>query len=118
MLPSGISSVEHKTLRQALLIGSLLAVLVLALYWPVQSFDFVNLAEAEWHLNEALRVNRGSAEAHNNLGILRTAQGRMEDAIVCFLKARELAPGNAVIEENLRIACEKQQTNRLAKETL
>ena len=76
------------------------------------------LAEAEWHLNEALRINRGSAEAHNNLGILRTAQGRIEDAIACFLKARELAPGNAVIEENLRIAYEKQQMNRLAKETL
>ena len=60
------------------------------------------MGDAETHLSEALRVNPRNAEAHNNLGIVRTAQGRTEDAIASFLKARELMPGNAAIETNLQ----------------
>jgi Tfp pilus assembly protein PilF len=73
------------------------------------------LGDAETHLSEALRVNQRSGEAHNNLGIVRTAQGRTEDAVASFLKARELMPGNAAIETNLRIAWEKRQKDTLGK---
>jgi Flp pilus assembly protein TadD len=71
--------------------------------------------EAEARFSDVLRVNPRNAEAHNNLGIVRTAQGRTEDAIASFLKARELMPGNAAIETNLKIACEKRQKDTLGK---
>ena len=42
MLTSEIVITDEKRLRQSLLIGLLLAAVTLILYWPVQSFDFVN----------------------------------------------------------------------------
>lgn len=42
MLTSEIALTDEKCMRQALLIGLLLATATLVLYWPVQSFDFVN----------------------------------------------------------------------------
>jgi hypothetical protein len=45
-------------------------------------------------------------------------QGRTEEAIACFLKARELAPGNVVIEANLRIAHDKRQKSTPGKGTI
>jgi hypothetical protein len=38
-------------------------------------------------------------------------QGRTEEAIASFLRAREIFPGNAVIDANLKIAMEKRQKN-------
>jgi Flp pilus assembly protein TadD len=73
------------------------------------------LGDAEAHLREALRVNPRNAEALNNLGVVRMDQGRTEEAIASFMKARELMPGNAAIETNLRIACEKRQKDTLGK---
>jgi len=42
-------------------------------------------------------------------------QGRTEEAIASFLRARELVPGNAVIDANLTIAREKQQKDAKGK---
>jgi Flp pilus assembly protein TadD len=74
--------------------------------------------EAEVRFSDILRINPRNAEAYNNLGIVRTAQGRTEDAIASFMKARELMPGNAAIEMNLRIASEKRQKETLRKGSL
>jgi len=65
--------------------------------------------DAEVHLSEVIRVNPRSAEAHNNMGIVRSMQGRTDDAVVCFEKATVLEPGNAVMKTNLRLAREKQK---------
>ncbi len=69
------------------------------------------LGDAEAHLSEVLRVNAFNAEALNNLGLVRMEQGRTEEAIASFLRAREIFPGNAVIDANLKIAMEKRQKN-------
>ena len=42
MQAKGILQSKKKRFYRAVLIGFLLALMTLALYWPVQSFDFVN----------------------------------------------------------------------------
>jgi tetratricopeptide (TPR) repeat protein len=45
------------------------------------------LNEAEEQLNAAIAIMPEFAAAHNNLGIVRQRQKRLEDAAVCFEKA-------------------------------
>jgi Flp pilus assembly protein TadD len=73
------------------------------------------LEEAEFHVGAALRANPRNAEALNNLGLVRMQQDRTEEAIASFLKARELVPGNGVIDGNLKIAREVRQKNTTGK---
>ena len=76
------------------------------------------LGDAEVHLSEALRVKPRNAEALNNLGLVRMKQGRTGDAITCFQKAREFAPGNTIIEANLKTAFDIRQKDTLGKGSL
>jgi len=73
------------------------------------------LGDAEAHLREALRVNPRNAEALNNLGLVRMKQGQADEAVDSFLKARDFAPGNPVIEANLKTASDKQRKDALGK---
>jgi len=73
------------------------------------------LGDAEAHLREALRVNPRNAEALNNLGLVRMKQGQADEAVASFLKARDFAPGNPVIEANLKTASDKQRKDASGK---
>ena len=55
-------------------------------------------------LNEALRLNPGSAEAHNNLGLVLLASGKPDESAAHFSTALRLKPDLAVAQENLRHA--------------
>ncbi len=48
----------------------------------------------------------GSPQSFNNLGVLRTKQGRLEDAVTAFRRAVELRPGDAQLHCDLAIAFE------------
>jgi superkiller protein 3 len=49
----------------------------------------------------ALKIDPGFGEAHNNLGILLTKQGRTDEAVAEYRKAIELNPNRAELYNNL-----------------
>ena len=46
-------------------------------------------------LDQAIRLEPGRAEAHNNRGNVLRDQGRIDEALVCFLRAIQAKPGYA-----------------------
>jgi tetratricopeptide (TPR) repeat protein len=62
------------------------------------------LPEAVEQLNEALRLNPNSAEAHTTLGVVLLRSGKAEDSIPHFLAALRLKPDWALARENLKRA--------------
>jgi protein O-mannosyl-transferase len=61
-------------------------------------------AEAVEQLNETLRLNPNSAEAHNNLGVVLLRSGRAEESVPHFSAAIRLKPELAVARDNLKRA--------------
>jgi Flp pilus assembly protein TadD len=59
------------------------------------------MKEATEQLNEALRLNPDSAEAHNNLGLVLLASGQARASIPHFTAALRLKPDLAVARQNL-----------------
>jgi len=59
------------------------------------------LADEAAPLLALLVQNPRNAVAHNNLGLLRFRQGRMEDAAASYKKASECDPANGVYRKNL-----------------
>jgi Flp pilus assembly protein TadD/mono/diheme cytochrome c family protein len=55
------------------------------------------IPDAVAQLEEAVRLEAGSAEAHHNLGHVLDLQGRLADATMHFREAARLAPDNDVI---------------------
>ncbi len=53
------------------------------------------------HWSEALRLRPDNADAHNNMGIARAQQGRLDEAISHFKKALQINPDDNRIRENL-----------------
>jgi len=78
-----------------------------------QEVSSLSAAEASSRTERILRLVMACALA--GILIIEVILGRTDDAIACFMKARELMPGNAAIETNLRIACEKRQKDKLGK---
>jgi Tfp pilus assembly protein PilF len=62
------------------------------------------LAEAVEQLNEALRLNSNSAEAHTTLGVVLLRSGRAEESIPHFSAALRLKPDWALARDNLKRA--------------
>ena len=62
------------------------------------------LQEGAEQLNEALRLNPNSAEAHNDLGLVLLAQGKPEESLPHFSAAMDLKPNFTVARDNLRRA--------------
>jgi Flp pilus assembly protein TadD len=67
-----------------------------------------DLAEAEKHLREAIRIRPDFVRAWNNLGIALDQQGRIDEAIVCYQRSLELAPEQVSTQNNLGICLGKQ----------
>ena len=63
--------------------------------------DRGRLAEAETRYREAIRLDPGCAEFHNNLGSLLGRQGRFDEAVAEITKAIELKPGLTAAHNNL-----------------
>ena len=62
------------------------------------------IAEAEKQLQEALRLEPGSAEAHANLATVLLAKGQGEKALAELEKARKLDPKLSLVYYNLGFA--------------
>ena len=63
--------------------------------------------QAVTHFQEAIRLKKDYATAHNNLGsVLRTMPGRLDDAIAHFQEALRLQPGYAEAHNNLGVGLE------------
>jgi Tfp pilus assembly protein PilF len=62
------------------------------------------LAEATEQLNEALRLNPNSAEAHHNLGLVLFASGKEEEGVAEFSAALRLKPDLTVARDSLERA--------------
>jgi protein O-mannosyl-transferase len=69
-------------------------------------------AEAVEQLNEVLRLNPNSAEAHNNLGVVLLRLGKAEESIPHFSTAIRLKPELAVARDNLKRAQTQVNTRR------
>ncbi len=54
------------------------------------------------HFSEALHINPGYAEVHNNLGIALARKGRIEDAVVHFREALRIRPDFVGAHHNLK----------------
>jgi len=65
--------------------------------------DRGRLAEAETQYREAIRLDPGCAEFHNNLGSLLGRQGRLDEAVAEIAKAVERKPGLTAAHINLGI---------------
>ena len=61
-------------------------------------------AKAEKQFRKALEINERFAEAHNNLGGLLAAAGRLKDAIRHFMQALRIEPDNERARHNLELA--------------
>jgi len=59
------------------------------------------LQEAVDQLNEALRLNPSSAEAHNNLGLFLLVDGKPEESLSHFTEALRLKPDLAAARDNI-----------------
>lgn len=69
-------------------------------------------AEAVEQLNETLRLNPNSAEAHNNLGVVLLRSGKAEESIPHFSTAIRLKPELDVARDNLKRAQTQVNTRR------
>jgi len=69
------------------------------------------LAEAVEQLNEALRLNPNSAEAHVTLGVVLLRLNKAEESIPHFRAAIQLKPNWALAQDNLKLA-QKQINSR------
>ena len=61
---------------------------------------------------EALRIDPGYANAHNNLGNVLLAQGKHEEAIREFREVVRLQPDSEVARKNLEAALKLAQQKR------
>jgi Flp pilus assembly protein TadD len=61
-------------------------------------------SEATSQLSEALRLEPGNAEAHNNLGLVLLMAGQPEKSLPHFSAALRLKPNFAAASENLKRA--------------
>lgn len=73
-----------------------------------------NLAEAEKHYREALRINPNLAMAYFNLGNTLMAQGRSAESVGCYLEAVRIAPNYVNAHYNLGVAFSGLGMNREA----
>src|SRR5262249_18610884 len=60
--------------------------------------------EAKACLDRALAINPHYGGAHNNLGVIREAEGRVAEAVASFQRALALEPQNAQAHFNLGMA--------------
>jgi Flp pilus assembly protein TadD len=58
-------------------------------------------APADGNLLTLLTQNPQNAIAHNNLGLLRFSEGRVDEAVACYEKAIECDPSNPLFQKNL-----------------
>jgi tetratricopeptide (TPR) repeat protein len=68
--------------------------------------DGSNLAEAEALIRQALIINKTSAKAFNNLGVILMRRGNLDDAAESYLRAIELKPEEALTYRNY-VICRK-----------
>jgi tetratricopeptide (TPR) repeat protein len=71
------------------------------------------LAEAVWDFQQALQLNPGSSQAHQNLAIAFHAQGRADLALAQFEEAARLDSNQPTTWTDLGVACANQ--NRMAE---
>lgn len=94
------------------------AVLVLALFcwkaWKQQAM--YRDAESLW--SATIDANPDAWIAHNNLGLIRTEQGRLDDAELCFERAVGAAPDSADARYNLAVTLMRMHRNEPAIEQL
>lgn len=75
------------------------------------------LKEAEGALQEALRMEPGSAMLHLNLGNLQDQAGRKDEALKSYLKALALDPGNLNAHYNLGLLYAELGKNQEARQS-
>jgi protein O-mannosyl-transferase len=69
--------------------------------------DPARLDEALAMFREAVRIEPGISEAHNNLGTLLLALGRDEEALAEFRAALKLKPSDAQVHHNMSLVLER-----------
>jgi tetratricopeptide (TPR) repeat protein len=68
--------------------------------------DGSDLAEAEALIRQALKINRTSAKAFNNLGVILMRRGKLDDAAESYSKAMDLKPEESLTYRNY-VICRK-----------
>jgi Flp pilus assembly protein TadD len=67
-----------------------------------------DLEEAERHLRAAVRLKPDCADAYANLAEALDQQGRIDEAVPCYLRSLELRPADARTHNNVAVALAKQ----------
>ena len=66
-----------------------------------------DLERAARHFSKVIEIEPEFGDAHFNLGVVRTDQGSIENAIACFRQALELNPNNKEARQRLELLLEK-----------
>lgn len=75
-----------------------------------------NDRKEEMYLKKAIAKNNFIADAHNNLGIIYTDQGKYEKAKAAFKKAIKVDPGYKTAYMNIGVVYDKEKQHRKALE--
>jgi len=70
----------------------------------LKAFEEKNYSEAQYHLEEVVKVKGGFADIYNLLGVIYQMNGKVNDAITVFKKALEINPAYTEAALNLSIA--------------
>jgi tetratricopeptide (TPR) repeat protein len=63
--------------------------------------DLGNLDEAASHFSQAIAIQPDLADAHFQLGLVRTNQGNIQDAFTHFQQVLQLNPSHREAQQNL-----------------
>jgi tetratricopeptide (TPR) repeat protein len=65
-------------------------------------------AEAAFHFNQALRLDPGFADAHNELGLVFDRRGQWEEAVAQYREALRINPDHVEAHNNLGLAFDRR----------
>jgi len=85
-------------------------------YIAMQSYRSGDFDDAGAQLEQAIGLMPGNAEFRNNLGLIRMAQGKGAEALICFKKSLSLDPKYVDAMENLGVYYWKRDRGKKARE--
>jgi eukaryotic-like serine/threonine-protein kinase len=95
---------EEQAARKALALDENLAEAHVALGQAYTAFAPYNFTLGDRELRRAIELSPNSALAHQNLGASLAQQGRVDESLAEFLKARELDPLSSIIARNVAMS--------------